>query len=321
MIRMLVRRVLRAFIILFGITIVDYSIMSRTGSPLDLVWGARVSKEAIDRKAEMLGLNKPVIQQYLEWLWQLLHGNFGVSMRSYQPVSSLIGQYIGSTLLLTSTALLFSLLVSVPLGVYAALRHNSWVDKAIVTFSYVFGSVPGFFLSLVLIAVFAVRLGWFPTSGISNMGSASWSAGDVIHHMVLPVIVLSNWLIGADTRYVRSAMLETLHGPFLKTFRALGVSNVRIVLSHALRNALLPIITVVGMQIPMLLGGSIVVEQIFNWPGLGLMTMSAILDRDYPVIMAMCLISAIMVLISNLIADVLYAVVDPRVRDDIVKEA
>lgn len=312
---MITRRLLRALIILFGISIIDYAIMSRTGSPLDLLYGDRVSQEAIEQKTQLLGLDKPVVVQYVEWLGQIVQGNFGTSMISYQPVDQMIAQYVGPTLLLTSVGLLLSIAIALPLGVYAAVHHDSVADRIIVTYSYCSGSIPGFFLSLILIAVFAVQLGWFPTSGFSNMGGDSGPL-DVAHHMVLPVIVLSHWLIGSNTRYVRSAVLETLDEQFLRTYTAMGVRRCSVILGHALRNALLPIITVLAMQIPMLLGGSIVVEQIFNWPGLGLLTMSSILSRDYPVIMAMCLIAATMVLLSNLLADVLYAVVDPRIRFD-----
>jgi peptide/nickel transport system permease protein len=176
-------------------------------------------------------------------------------------------------------------------------------------------SVPGFFLSMLLVYIFTIRLGWLPSSGMTTLGTDG-SAGDVAQHMVMPVIVLAFSMAGSNIRYIRSAVLEILQQDYLRTARAKGIGRRLVINKHALRNALVPIITVIGMEIPTLFGGSIIIEQVFSWPGLGLMTMSAISNRDYPVIMGVCLMSAIVVLVANLITDILYALVDPTIQLD-----
>ena len=178
--------------------------------------------------------------------------------------------------------------------------------------SFLGSSIPGFFLSLLLIYVFTVKLGWLPSSGMTTLGAVS-GAGDVAAHMVMPVLVLAFSMAGSNIRYIRSAVLEILQQDYLRTARAKGIGRFRVINKHALRNALVPIVTVIGMEIPTLFGGAVIIEQVFSWPGLGLMTMSAISSRDYPVIMGVCLLSAVVVLVANLVTDILYALVDPTI--------
>ena len=179
--------------------------------------------------------------------------------------------------------------------------------------SFLGSSVPGFFLSLLLIYIFTVKLGLLPSSGMITLGTEG-GAGDVAKHMVMPVIVLAASMAGSNIRYIRSAVLEILQQDYLRTARAKGIGRFKVIYKHALRNALIPIVTVIGMEIPMLFGGAIIIEQVFSWPGLGLMTMSAISNRDYPVIMGVCLLSAVVVLVGNLLTDILYALVDPTIQ-------
>ncbi len=313
MLKYIIRRILIAIPVLLGITIIDYFIMSLAGSPLEMLQGARVSKEALEVKKIALGLDQPVFIQYFVWLKELLQGNLGYSVKSYQPVSQMIGTYIGPTLLLMVTSLIVSMAIAVPAGIYSAVHQYSPGDYSVVTLSFLGSSVPGFFLSLILIYIFTIKLKWLPSSGMSTLG-AEKDAWDVIKHMIMPVIVLATSMAGTNIRYIRSAMLEILQKDYLRTAKAKGIGRFLVINKHALRNAMLPIVTVFGMEIPVLFGGAIIIEQIFGWPGLGLMTMSAIINRDYPVIMGVCLMSALVVMAANLLTDILYAVVDPTIK-------
>lgn len=312
MFKYIVKRILIAIPVLIGITIIDYAIMCLAGSPLEMLQGPRVSEEALANKAIQLGLDKPFYIQYLVWIGQLLQGNLGTSLKSYQPVANMIGSHIGPTLLLMGTSLIVGLAIAVPAGIFSAIHQYKKRDYLVVTLSFVGLSIPGFFLALMLIYLFTVKLGWLPSSGMTTLGTDGgfW---DVVKHMIMPVIVLAVSVAGSNIRYVRSSMLEILQSDYLRTAKAKGIGRRRVINKHALRNALIPIITVIGMQIPTLFGGSIIVEKIFSWPGLGLMAMNAILGRDYPVIMGVCLLTAVVVLAANLITDILYALVDPTI--------
>lgn len=308
----IIKRILIAIPVLIGITVIDYGIMCLAGSPLEMLQGPRITEAAVEAKKIALGLDKPFYVQYFIWLSQLLQGNMGYSIKSYQAVSGMIASHLGPTLLLMGVSLLVSLLIAVPAGIYSAVHQYSKGDYAVVTFSFLGSSIPGFFLSLLLIYLFTVKLKWLPSSGMITLGTEGGFL-DVAKHMVMPVIVLASSMAGSNIRYIRSAVLEILQQDYLRTARAKGVGRFKVIYKHALRNALVPIITVVGMQIPMLFGGAVIVEQVFSWPGLGLMTMSAITSRDYPVIMGVCLLSAVVVLAANLITDILYALADPTI--------
>ena len=309
------KRILIAIPVLIGITIIDYAIMCLAGSPLEMLQGPRVSEAAVEAKKIALGLDQPIYVQYFVWLGQILHGNLGYSIKSYQPVSSMIISHLGPTLLLMGVSFIVSLLFAVPAGIYSAIHQYSKGDYAVVTASFLGSSVPGFFLSMLLVYLFTIKLGWLPSSGMTTLGT-SGGVADVAKHMVMPVLVLSFSMAGSNIRYIRSAMLEILQQDYLRTARAKGIGHFRVINKHALRNALVPIITVIGIEIPMLFGGAVIIEQVFSWPGLGLMTMSAISNRDYPVIMGVCLLSAVVVLVANLVTDILYALVDPTIQLD-----
>ena len=259
----------------------------------------RVSQAALDAKALQLGLDQPIIVQYWIWLREVLRGNLGFSYTSFRPVAEMIREYLSPTLLLMGTSLLVGLLVAIPAGIYSAVRQYTKSDYAIVTSSLLISSIPTFFLCLLLIFIFTVKLGWLPSSGMKTLGIGGGFA-DIARHMVMPVLVQAAAIAGRNVRYIRSSMLEILQQNYLRTAKAKGIGRFRVIYKHALRNALIPIVTVVGMEIPVLFGGTVIVEQIFSWPGLGLMTMSAILKRDYPVIMGVALMAAVVVLVANL---------------------
>lgn len=227
----------------------------------------------------------------------------------------MIMERLGPTLLLMGVSLAVSLLISIPAGIYSAVRQYSKGDYAVVTASFLSSSIPGFFLSLLLVYIFNIKLKLLPSSGMITLGG-SGGIGDLAAHMVMPVTVLALSMAGTNIRYIRSSMLEILQKDYLRTARAKGIGERLVIGRHALRNGLVPVVTVIGMQIPLLFGGAVIVEQLFSWPGLGLMTMSAILSRDYPVIMGVCLLAAVVVLAANLVTDILYAVVDPSIQYD-----
>lgn len=309
----ILKKLLLAIPVLLGITIIDYAIMSLAGSPLDMLVGPRISQGTIAARAAQWGLDQPIYVQYWNWLLEVLRGNLGYSYKSYQPVSELIASHIGPTLLLMGVSMVLGLILAVPAGIYSAVHRYQKRDYAVVSASFLASSIPGFFLALILIYIFTVVLGWLPSSGMITAGTGG-DAADIARHMVMPSIVLAVGVAGGNIRYIRSAVLEILEMDYLRTATAKGLGRGLVIRRHALRNALLPIVTVIGMQIPTLFGGAVIVEQIFSWPGLGLITMNAVTGRDYPVIMGVCLLSAVVVLASNLLTDILYAVVDPTIK-------
>ena len=313
MLKYILQKILLAIPALLGITIIDFLLMNLAGSPIDMMTGPKVSESMKAMRAAAWGLDQPVWKQYLGWLGEILRGNLGYSYKTYQPVAEMIGSHIGPTLLLMGSSLALGLLIAIPAGIYSAVHRYQKRDYAMVTTSFVFSSVPSFFMALLLIYLFTVRLGWLPSSGMTTPGLEG-SVTDVLRHMVMPVLVLAAGVAGSNIRYIRSAVLEILEMDYLRTARAKGIGRFRVINKHALRNALLPIVTVIGMQIPTLFGGAVIVEQVFSWPGLGLITMSAILGREYPVIMGVCLLSAVVVLLANLLTDIVYALVDPTIK-------
>lgn len=283
------------------------------GNPVDMFIDPNTPKEVLELRKEILGLNDPVILQYFKWLLNLLHGQLGYSFSSYAPVTKIIGERIGPTLLLASAALIFGMLIAIPVGILSAVKQNTKFDYIMTGLSFIGTSIPQFFLGLGLIYVFAVQLKWFPTGGMITLGGAGgfW---DRLSHMILPVFVLGIVIAGKKVRYVRASMLDVMNMDYLRTANSKGLHPFIVTNKHALRNALLPIITVVGMEIPLLLGGSILIEQIFQWPGIGQLTIQSILSRDYPILMGLNLVAALIVLTTNLLTDLLYAAADPRIK-------
>lgn len=309
----ILKKVLLAIPVLIGITIIDYLIMSLAGSPLTMMTGPRVSRAAIEARAARWGLGQSVWAQYITWLGEILRGNLGFSYKSNQPVSSLIASHISPTLLLMGVSMLVGFLIAIPAGIYSAVHRYKKRDYAVVGVSFLASSVPGFFLALLLVYLFTVQWGILPSGGMYTAGTGGGFL-DVASHMVMPVLVLSFSIAGSNIRYIRSSVLEILEMDYLKTAKSKGIGQRMVINKHAFRNALLPIVTVIGMQIPMLFGGAVIVEQIFSWPGLGLITMNAIKGRDYPVIMGVCLMSAVIVLAANLLTDIVYMLIDPTIK-------
>lgn len=310
------RRILVALPVLFGVTVINFIIMRMApGNPVDMLVNPKLPAAAVEAKKIELGLDAPAYVQYWHWLKNLvLHGDLGYSMITYEPVAHLIGSRMGPTLLLMGTALVLGLAIAIPLGVLSAARQYSKLDYAAVTGSFLGISVPNFFLGLGLIYLFSIQLKWLPSGGMKELGGGG-GFGDVLLHLVLPFAVLTANVAGRNIRYVRSSMLEILGQDYLRTARAKGLREFLVVNRHAMRNALIPIVTVLGMEIPILFGGAVVIEQIFSWPGIGQLTLSSIMSRDYSTIMGLNLVAAVIVIAANLLTDIAYALVDPRIKN------
>jgi peptide/nickel transport system permease protein len=274
---------------------------------------AEMGPEWVEQRKEQLGLNRPITVQYLLWLKELVQGNFGYSLVSGDSVGNQIFARIGPTLLLMGSAILLGTLIGIPLGVISAVRQYSAVDYLTTVLGFLAISTPTFFLGLALMYLFAVHLGWLPTSGMRTLGVPE-STIDLIKHMIMPVTVLTLAHTPLSMRYARSSMLEALRQDYVTTARAKGLRERVVLVRHALRNALIPLITIIGISLPELLSGAVITETIFQWPGMGLLAMRAVNGRDYPLILGVILVTACLVLISNLIADLLYAIADPRIR-------
>lgn len=289
------------------------------GNPMQTFINPLMSPQEIARAEEALGVNKPIPQQYLGWVASVAQGNFGYSVRNGQSVTALLKQRAGPTLLLSVTSFVLILTLALVIGIYSAARPYSPLDYFSTALVFMGLSIPSFFLGLGLIYLFAVRLGWLPTSGYENysadhQGAALWL--DRARHMVLPVTVLTITGIAGILRHVRSSVSEALRQDFIRTARSKGASERRVLVGHALRNGLIPVITLLGLSLPAFFAGSVITETIFAWPGMGRLLVDAVFARDYPVSMAINTITAALVILGSVLADVLYGLADPRVRYD-----
>ncbi len=274
----------------------------------------------LERKAELYalyGFDQPVIKRYFIWIGNLLQGDLGYSLQFQRPVDEVLGNYIWSSFIVALASLILTWLIAILIGVVSAIRQYSVFDTFVTILVFAAMATPSFFLGLMIIKFFAVDLGWFPAGGIITTGSnyTGWAYyKDVAQHLVLPVLVLTMLGIGGLARYFRTNMLEVIKQDFVRTARAKGLKERVVVFKHALRNALLPAITLFGFELPALFSGAIITEQIFNWPGVGAVFMQAFTVRDYPLLMGFTMFIALLTVFSNLIADLLYGVADPRVR-------
>jgi len=314
MLNYIARRILIAIPVFLGITIIAFFLIYMApGNPVDMLINPHVTQAALDAKSEALGLNQPIYVQYFKWFSNMLHGNLGYSMKTYRPVTEMIGERIGPTLLLMGLSLLVGFIIAIPIGILSATKQYSKLDYAAITGSFLGISVPNFFLGLGLVYIFSVKLRWLPSSGMINIGQGGGFT-DRLLHLILPVTVLAANVAGRDVRYIRSSMLEILGQDYLRTARAKGLREFFVINKHALRNALIPIVTILGLEIPIMFAGAVVTEKIFSWPGIGQLTIDSILSRDYPTVMGLNILAAVIVLAANLITDIIYAFVDPRIK-------
>lgn len=309
----IVKRLAISIPVLFLISVGAFILVHLTpGDPADMYITPDMTPAQIEMTRAALGLDKPLLIQYVDWISNFLAGNLGFSFGNRQPVLDIIEQRLTPTLLLMSLSLLVAYITAIPLGIWAALRKDTIWDRCIIGWTFLNVSFPPFFLGLALIYVFAVQLDIFPTGGMSVLGSDG-DAEDLILHLVLPVLVMASQFSANMIRYVRSSVIDVMHQNYIRTALAKGLSWPQILWHHVLRNSLIPIITVIGTDLPKIIGGAVITEQIFQWPGIGSLTVAAINSRDYPVLMAIVILSAVAVLIANIIIDILYAVIDPRI--------
>lgn len=310
----IIKRLISSFPLLIGITIISYAVMALApGDPTSILMDPKVKPEDMERIKHNLGLDKPWYVQYFFWFSRLCRGDFGNSFIDGRPVLIIVLERIPNTLLLMSSSFFLILILAIPIGIFQSIRQYSLLDYILTVISFIGISLPNFWLGLMLILLFALKLGWLPSGGMYSL-DFGFSLLDRIKHLILPAITLSVGGIASWSRYQRSSMLEVLRQDYIRTARAKGLKERVVIYKHALRNALIPIITLLGLSLPDLFGGAYITEIIFAWPGMGRLGVQAVFQRDYPVIMGTLLISSILIILGNLLADVIYAYVDPRIR-------
>jgi len=310
--RFLARRLAYSAVVLFGVLIVVFALVHLVpGDPVRIALGTRYSPQAYEALRSASGLDKPIIQQFFSYIGSALTGDLGVSFRNGDPVTVILLERLPATVSLAVVGILIAMLIALPAGIWSAL-HEGRASDAIIRVASQFGvSVPDFWMGILLIALFATTLGWLPTSGYQPLLD---NPGGWLRHIVLPALTVGLVAGAIMTRYVRSAVLEVASMGYVRTARSKGLSPRVVTFRHTVRNALIPVLTITGIQLATILGGVIVVEVVFAWPGLGRLVYNAVATRDYPVIQGAVLLIAALFLLINLIVDALYAVVDPRIR-------
>lgn len=307
----LVRRTLSMIPVLLGVSIIIFfSMRLAPGDPVRQILGPLASQQRVEQVREQLGLDKPIYVQYGIWLGNALRGDFGDSIANHAPTLELVGERVGRTLELTLAALLVTLVVALFAGTVSAVRQYSLLDNAVTFLALFWLSMPTFWLGLMLMLILAVHIPWLPISG---GGGPLWS-WDGIAHLILPALALGLPQAGTFTRLTRSSMLDVLLQDYVTTARSKGIHETVVIFKHAFRNGLIPILTMIGLQLPWLFGGSVIVETVFSWPGMGRLLTSSIFDRDYPVVQTIALVYSLAVVLGNFLTDVAYSVADPRVR-------
>lgn len=321
MLSYLIKRFLLMIPILFGITFVCFIVINLApGSPATFQeeLSPKASPEAMEALKKLYGLDKPIHERYLNWLKMVVTLDLGKSFVDGRNVKDKIKERLPITVTLNLLSLLLIFIIAIPIGVYSALKQGSLFDRALTVFVFTGFSVPTFWLALLAMIVFGVNLGWLPISGIQSIGAETMPFHerlvDWIKHLILPVTIMSFAGLAGMSRYTRSSMLEVLRQDYIRTARAKGLPERVVIFRHALRNALLPVVTLLGLAIPGLIGGSVIFESIFSIPGMGQLFYSSAMARDYPTIMGILIIGALLTLIGNLIADIAYFIVDPRIR-------
>lgn len=316
----LVRRILQMIPLLFIISLLSFGIAELApGDPVMMYLAPdkrSLSTEELNQIRHQLGLDQPVYIRYISWLGNVVHGNWGYSLRTNDTVLNEIESRLPNTILLAGLAMIVSILIAVPIGVISALKRNTIIDYIATLGAFTGISIPGFWLALGLIELFSLQIRLLPSVGMSSLQaglSGPQMVWDVIRHLILPVVTLSFSSVGYWSRYQRATLLEVLNQDYVRTARAKGLVENLVIWRHAFRNSLLPLVTLAGLSLPDLVNGAYVTEVIFGWPGMGRLGIEAIISRDYPVVMGVTMLSALLVIVGNLLADVCYALVDPRI--------
>ncbi|OBY77111.1 peptide permease [Paenibacillus sp. KS1] len=309
----ILRRVLQAVPLLWFISIVSFALIKLApGDPVLSFVTPNMNAEDVERIRHDLGLTEPIIVQYWNWLKNVFSGDLGYSLMSHRPVTELILERLPATIGLMGSAMLISLLISVPLSMYAASRKNRLSDRGLSLLSYIGISIPSFWFGIMLIYIFALKLNLLPSMGMRTIGVDS--ALDILKHGILPCTVLTFMNVSVYMRYIRSHTISQLEEDYVQIQYAYGATRGTVLRRHVLKNVLLPVITILGMSFPELIAGAFITESVFSWPGMGALGITSVFQLDYPVIMGITMISSVMLVVGNLVADLLYGVVDPRIK-------
>jgi len=312
MLTYVIRRVLATIPVMAVVALFVFSLLYiAPGDPAAVIAGDQATPADVERIRQSLGLDRPFLIRFGEWCWQILHGDLGTSIFTNLPVANLIAQRIEPTLSLMAVTLVFAVCIAVPMGVVAAWKVGTWIDRAIMAFAVLGFSVPVFVVGYLLAYIFALQLDWLPVQGYSPLSNGLWPW---LKHLILPAVALGSVYIALIARITRAAMLEVLQQDYMRTARAKGMGQTDLLFVHALKNAAVPIVTVIGIGIALLIGGAVVTETVFAIPGVGRLTVDAILRRDYPVIQGIVLLFSFVYVLVNLVIDLLYTVLDPRIR-------
>ena len=318
MTRYLIQRLLEAVPILLGLSVIMFALLAfAPGDPIDLMLSNAPQSVGVDVAAlkRAYGLDQPVPVRYVRWLGRVVRGDLGWSIQDRTPVRQMLAERIPRSLLLMGSGLLLAVVIAVPVGIYAALRQYSFGDYLVSIVGFVGFSVPLFWLGLGLIYIFSVKLRWLPPGGYSSQAATGVTTiADLLRHLILPMVVIAMYNMAATMRYTRSAMLEVIHQDYVRTARAKGLSESAVTVRHAARNALIPVVTVLALTLPALIGGAPVTESIFSWPGVGQLLVQSVVAGDLIVAQSVLMLLAAMVLAANILADVAYVLIDPRIR-------
>lgn len=308
----IIQRLFLTLFVVLGVTFVVFLIIHLVpGDPARVILGVQATEENVAALRERLGLNRPFHVQYASWLWNALHGDFGKSLVTGQPVAPQLMHRLPATLQLAAVALVIGLLIALPAGIISAIKRGGAIDLVTSAFSQIGVSIPDFWMGIMLVILFSLTLEWLPPSGYTSIRQ---DFGGWLSHMILPSMTLGLISGSIQTRFIRSAMLEVLHQDYIRTARAKGLMENLVIIRHALRNALITVVTIVGLQITALLSAVVVVEVVFAWPGLGRLALEAVLDRDYPLLQGAVFTVAAMLALVNLGTDLLYFLLDPRIE-------
>lgn len=315
MVKYIIYRLIQAIPAMIGITIIGFFLVHIVpGGPAQAMLGAKATPQKIAEINRIYGLNKPIVVQYGIWMWQLLHGNLGTSYFYNQSVWSLIAINMPRTLGIVGVSIVIAHVCSVILGSMQAYWKNTVFDYLVTTVTYFFYAMPFFWLGIIMVLIFSVDLNWFPSGGLSNPLNPNPGVGSWIAHSTLPIVTLVIGTIAQWAQYMRTSMDETLIQDYIRTARSKGLGESMVVMKHALRNSILPLITLLGFALPNLFAGALFVEVVFNYPGMGLLFWNAALQRDYPIILGIVVLTGMLTIIGNLLADLLYGLIDPRIK-------
>lgn len=314
----LLKRLLQTIPVIILVSIFSFLIIHLApGDPVNMYIKPEMTIQDIEAIREELGLNAGIVEQYISWIKNVFQGELGYSLVNHQSVSEQIMEKLPATVSLMGVSMIFSLLVSIPLGLISGLKRDKMTDQIISIFSYIGISIPSFWFALMLIVVFCLNLRLLPNNGMRTLGVESF--WDLVKHMILPVLVLSWGNIAVFTRYIRSSTITQLEEEYVLTAKSKGLERMQILVRHVLKNCLLPVITLAGMNFASLVTGSFIVESVFGWPGMGTLGMNAITSRDYPMIMGFTMLSCLLLILGNFIADILYQIADPRIKQEVGK--